>query len=429
MKPKVSVIIPVYNVQRYLTKCIESVIKQTLSDIEIICIDDGSTDLCPKILDEYAVKDKRIKVIHKDNEGYGKAMNMGLDLAQGEYIGIVESDDYILPNMYEILYKKAKENDLDLIKSNFYFFWDILNFKKSSEKEYLSQYYNKVLTEEFREIYFKFEISNWTGIYKNDLIKSNNIRHNETPGASYQDTGFWFQVMAMCKRAMWLEDSFYMYRQDNPMSSVKNKGKMLVLNNEYDFIEKKLKDKKQYNQIKLCNYYRIRSYIATFYRIDDSIKLEFVKLIKNEFSKYKTNIVEDINKSEMECINWLEYLFSEPERICNELIQKRKEYIKKFDEANNIVVYGAGKRAERVIIKLYDLGFYNKISNVFVSGDIISNQFMNKEVKNVKDIEIYKNSLVLVAVKEDTKNYNEIVETLKSHNIYNFMDTGFVNVF
>ena len=133
MKPKVSVIIPVYNVEKYLAKCIESVINQTLTEIEIICVDDGSTDLCPKILDEYASKDKRIKVIHKENEGYGKTMNIGLDLAQGEYIGLVESDDYILPNMYEILYKKAKENDLDLIKSNFYFFWDkILSIQKSA---------------------------------------------------------------------------------------------------------------------------------------------------------------------------------------------------------------------------------------------------------------------------------------------------------
>ena len=93
--PKVSVIIPVYNVEKYLRQCLDSVINQTLKDIEIICVDDGSTDNCPNILDEYAAKDARIKIIHKKNEGYGKAMNVGISHASGEYIGIVEPDDYI----------------------------------------------------------------------------------------------------------------------------------------------------------------------------------------------------------------------------------------------------------------------------------------------------------------------------------------------
>ena len=101
---KVSVIVPVYNVEKYLKKCIDSIIKQTLTDMEIICVDDGSTDSCPEILDEYANLDHRIKVIHKTNAGYGHAVNTGFAYAKGEYIGIVESDDYILPEMYETLY-------------------------------------------------------------------------------------------------------------------------------------------------------------------------------------------------------------------------------------------------------------------------------------------------------------------------------------
>ena len=114
--PKVSVIIPVYNVENYLRQCLDSVVNQTLSDIEIICVDDGSTDNSGKILDEYATKDSRIKVIHKENGGYGKAMNVGLDNAIGEYIGIVEPDDYIALDMYETLYNIAKEKDLDFSK-------------------------------------------------------------------------------------------------------------------------------------------------------------------------------------------------------------------------------------------------------------------------------------------------------------------------
>ena len=120
--PKVSVVIPVYNVETYIRECLDSAIAQTLKDIEIICVDDGSTDGCPQILDEYAQKDDRIKVIHKANSGYGHSMNVGLDAATGEYFAILESDDIIKPNMYEVLYAEAKKHDVDLIKSDYEIF-------------------------------------------------------------------------------------------------------------------------------------------------------------------------------------------------------------------------------------------------------------------------------------------------------------------
>ena len=102
---KVSVVIPVYNVEKYLRECLDSVQKQTLQELEIICIDDGSTDSSGAILDEYAQKDSRFHVIHKKNEGYGKAMNIGMDLVTSPYVGIVESDDWIDSTMYQKLYQ------------------------------------------------------------------------------------------------------------------------------------------------------------------------------------------------------------------------------------------------------------------------------------------------------------------------------------
>ena len=102
--PKVSIIIPVYNVESYIRTCIDSVLAQSLKDLEIICVDDGSTDSSPVILDNYASKDSRVKVVHKPNRGYGHSMNVGYEAATGEYIGIVESDDYILPDIYGTLY-------------------------------------------------------------------------------------------------------------------------------------------------------------------------------------------------------------------------------------------------------------------------------------------------------------------------------------
>ena len=135
---KVSVIIPVYNTEEYLKSCIDSVIRQSLKEIEIICVDDGSTDACPQILDDYAKMDERIVVVHKENGGYGNAINIGMKMAKGEYVGIVESDDMILANMYERLYEQAKTNDLDIIKGGCYFCWDSLKYRvmyKSAKRD------------------------------------------------------------------------------------------------------------------------------------------------------------------------------------------------------------------------------------------------------------------------------------------------------
>jgi len=112
---KVSVVIPVYNTYKYLPECLESVINQTLADIEIICINDGSTDFSSKILEEYASKDKRIKIISQNNQGLSCARNRGLEIARGEYIYFLDSDDKITLTALEELYDIAEKNKLDII--------------------------------------------------------------------------------------------------------------------------------------------------------------------------------------------------------------------------------------------------------------------------------------------------------------------------
>lgn len=112
--PKISIIVPVYKVEKYLRRCVDSILNQTFTDFECILVDDGSPDRCGEICDEYAKADKRIKVIHKENGGLSDARNAGIDTARGEYLGFVDSDDWIHPNMYEILYKAITKNDVKL---------------------------------------------------------------------------------------------------------------------------------------------------------------------------------------------------------------------------------------------------------------------------------------------------------------------------
>ena len=121
-KVKVSVLVPVYNVEKYLSQCLDSLCAQTLKDIEFICINDGSTDDSGNILQAYAKKDSRFKIINKTNSGYGDSMNFGLNEAKGEFIGIVESDDFAEPDMFEKLYSLAYDNQLDIVKSNCFFY-------------------------------------------------------------------------------------------------------------------------------------------------------------------------------------------------------------------------------------------------------------------------------------------------------------------
>lgn len=117
---KISVIIPVYNTEQYLRRCLESVVNQTMQDIEIICVDDGSTDGSPQILEEYRLRDSRVKVIRKENGGLVSARKTGVENAEGEYVGYVDSDDWIEPDMYEALYKEAYNGRADLVSCGYF---------------------------------------------------------------------------------------------------------------------------------------------------------------------------------------------------------------------------------------------------------------------------------------------------------------------
>lgn len=217
--PKVSLIVPTYNVEQYLVECMESITNQTLEDIEVICINDGSTDGSLSILQSYADKDKRIIIVDKENGGYGIGMNIGLEIATGEYIGIVEPDDFVPVNMFGNLYDIAKGNNLDFVKADFYRFERATNgdmfltYNHLSKKE---EDYNVVFNPSETPEAIRWIMNTWSGIYKREFLNKWNIRHNETPGASFQDNGFWFQTFVFATRAMIIDKPYYMNRRDNP---------------------------------------------------------------------------------------------------------------------------------------------------------------------------------------------------------------------
>jgi len=288
---KVSIVVPVCNVERYLRECMESCVNQTLRDIEIICVNDGSTDHCLEILKEYAAKDDRVKVIDKDNAGYGHTMNLGMDMAQGEYAAIVESDDFIAENMYERLYETAKKKDVDLVKADFYRVYESdgtykLKYVKTARNDYM---YNRVINRSDGKYYleaFRAIMNTWSGIYRRSFLVENNIRHHETPGASFQDNGFYFKTFSYAESILFMNEGFYRYRMDNPDSSSNNKGKVDAHKLEFGLLKEYI-DQNHFDQIHQDLFYwkKYNSYIYNYQRIADEYKREYLHSISKEFQE------------------------------------------------------------------------------------------------------------------------------------------------
>ncbi len=415
---KVSIIVPVCNVEQYLSTCLDSILAQTLEDIEVICVDDGSSDQSPAILDDYTKRDSRMRVIHKDNRGYGHSMNVGIDAASGEYIGIVESDDCILPNMYETLYSTAKNNDLDFVKSDVIFWWETIRYTCEYHKEDLNPYYGRVLDSSNRKLFFQFFMNTWTGIYKRSFLNENSIRHNETPGAAYQDNGFWIQTLSFCERAMWLKDAFYLYRQDNPLASVKSKSNVLTMVNEYNFVSKILTEKHKEQELDICNYYRVFRHRGVFLRIADDLKRGYCDIIIKDFERYRELVAENQGLYE-----WLERVCINPDKFCAEFVRAKQEVLQKLECAEHIIIYGAAWLGQTAMRILACQGMQKKILCFAISAGKTAEGVGNLSVRCIDDLVQYRdNSVIVMGVNDYTRSYCQMKEQLKKLGFLNTVD-------
>lgn len=299
-QPEISVIIPVYNTEKYLRKSLESVLAQTFKPLEILCINDGSTDSSLGILKEFAAKDERIKIIDKPNSGYGASVNLGIEKSSGKFIAIFEPDDLLDKHIYEILYKKAAETNLPVVKCNFYNMWEDKKlykksklFSKCAKKEISNPAENLKL--------FTSHASVWAGIYKKSFLTENNIKFLETPGASFQDMSFTFKVLASAGQIALIDKPLIYYRQDNAAASVKNPQKVFCVCDEYDeltkFLEQNPDKKELFNTQKLINQYN--AYMWNLTRIDTELRKSFADRFSGDFKVFydKNEITDDFFKS------------------------------------------------------------------------------------------------------------------------------------
>ena len=253
---KVSIIVPVYNVEKYLKDCLESLINQTLKNIEIICINDGSSDASLNILREYEKRDSRIIVVDKKNEGQSIARNIGIDLAQGEYIGFVDSDDWVDEDYFEKLYNSAIKNECDIACAGYkYYKKNKFNVRKNYEAELLCM----TVREKVRLDNLPKDNYIWNKIYKRSVWNDLGVKFQ--PSRFYEDIALVIKLLHKMGKMVVVPDTYYIYRA-NPNSTIRQKN---------------VKHIKDYNWAvnKLCSYVD-----------ENNISLDLSKLVlKREYYK------------------------------------------------------------------------------------------------------------------------------------------------
>lgn len=227
-KPCVSVIVPIYNVEKYLDRCLKSIVNQTLKNIEIILVDDESPDLCPQKCDEAAKYDSRIKVIHKKNEGLGFARNSGLEMAMGEYVYFVDSDDYLHLQAIENLYNAAIKNNLDIC------FAGIVSEDENGKQQYnIPKYAGTIFRQpQIVDIVLagmlgaepdaksdtNLRMSAWQGIYRRKWLNDNNLRFPSERQFISEDIIFHLDALPKAKILGYIKDCVFYHIIDNPNS-------------------------------------------------------------------------------------------------------------------------------------------------------------------------------------------------------------------
>ncbi len=206
--PLISVIVPIYKVEKYLEKCIESIINQTYENLEIILVDDGSPDLCGEICDQYALKDNRIKVIHKSNGGLSSARNAGLDISKGEYIGFVDSDDHISEDMYTYLFNSIRENNTKLAVCNIFYEFESGKIQRKSRdnKDLQFDFFNGLLE---MNTYRLFDMGAWSKLYNKTLFSE--IRFPE--GKLSEDYFVMYRIFELAQKISYVSNPCYYYLQ------------------------------------------------------------------------------------------------------------------------------------------------------------------------------------------------------------------------
>lgn len=280
--PLVSMVVPAYNVAKTVFATIESLLAQDYPNFEVVCVDDGSIDATPEILDGFAERDVRVRVVHKPNGGYGSAINAGIDGARGEWIGILEADDVCKADMLSKLVAEGGGRNADMVKADWRLWWHENGDVRPAGKIRRS-WCGHYLSRKERLKLCSVQPAIWSAIYKKDFLRDNGIRCLETLGAAFQDTSFNLKAVLACERLVVLREAFVDYRQDNPDSSVRSKTQVESILFEYSELSSFLRrrpDIAQWASECLCEL-EYKAYLWNLKRIAPEQRPEFIAKVQD----------------------------------------------------------------------------------------------------------------------------------------------------
>lgn len=301
-RPVISIILPVYKVEKYLNKCIDSILNQSFKDFELIIIDDGSPDKCGEICESYSKFDERIKVIHKKNEGLSSARNLGIDRASGEYLAFIDSDDYINERMFEILYIYAKKTDADITLCNFRKVFEEYGYKQIKKLDVEINTYDNIgaLKQLYNKSSVEFTVA-WNKLYKRGLFSD--LRYDV--GKVHEDEFIIHKLLFKSKKIVHIPLELYYYVQrENSIVKVFNYKRFDIItahSNRVDFFkDKKLKELKYQSEVIYIaiffeTYYRGKFLIENSHKdllcMRNNYKKRFKSLLNNPILNWKEKIV------------------------------------------------------------------------------------------------------------------------------------------
>lgn len=334
---KISVIVPIYNVEKYLKKCLDTVINQTLKEIEIICVNDGSTDNSRKILEKYAKQDPRIIIIDKKNGGLSSARNAGMKVAKGEFIGFVDSDDWVEETMFEKLYKNAKEHDSQMSICGVHRYDDQTKKMLYDDPYFTLGFFDESFDNrcfnhnETSEFLFDLCVMAWNKIYKRSFLEENNSLFPD--GLIFEDGPFFFSIYFKMDKVSIVREFLYYYRI-NRVNSIIQKGDKNFIN-IFDVTELMWNEIRQLQYFDKIKYYflkkKFEDAIYRYIMLKKQYRREFYNRFKN-FKPFFDTEVFDMELIEKEHLRIYEYMQNLKEKNYNEyqyycIVQPLKERI------------------------------------------------------------------------------------------------------
>lgn len=358
----ISIIMPVFNVKYHLTVAIESVLKQTFSNFELICIDDGSTDGSLETIEKYADKDKRIKVISlKKNYGQAYARNRGLEIAKGKYIGFVDADDWIRDDMLSKMYEEAEKNQTDITFCGTVLYDELFQNCDFSNKYYSldlipNHFDNKVFNHNDTKDFLTGKINTaiWNKLYRKEFLDKNCIKFTEN--FIYEDLLFFYDIWLNAEKITYIRDCFYFYRInriDSTMSAVGSKifDRIFIV----EFVYEKLKRLNYFEEIKLSVIsWLIDDIFHRFTVVDAKYRKEFFFLMKKFFKNIDLSGINEEDLSETYCYK----------EFCNVLKMHYDEFNKSLADTYNQAKEREDKLKSKIKSSNYETQlFYENIIN------------------------------------------------------------------